>query len=355
MNTKKRFRELPEVSVIIPVYRVEDYINQCVDSVLSQSFQNIEIILVDDGSTDNCGAICDDYIEVDERIKVIHKSNGGLSDARNAGLNLAEGKYIYFLDSDDWIDEKLLERVINYMRKGYDLVAFNSYWAETGGNFEKVSHLSDSFEINDDLSRNEFYLGTFLLSKIGWSAWDRIFKRSIIEDNGIRFADNNKIFLEDLYFSCCYCAYAKNILSLNDRLLYYRQRENSILSTEKSKENFNRINELGKELLRYYTYMNCSSLLEVFSQIYFKIFYNLLTSTKKTHEVGLKGMRDLVLNDISDKAFFLNQMKDLLSQRCVSAKAKEKKNLSEMKIYARYFINGNVTEFKIRKKLNDIL
>lgn len=350
MNTKRRFRELPEVSVIIPVYRVEDYINQCVDSVLSQSFPNIEIILVDDGSTDNCGAICDDYIEIDERIKVIHKSNGGLSDARNAGLNLAEGKYIYFLDSDDWIDEKLLERVINYMRKGYDLVAFNSYWAETGGNFEKVTHLSDSFEINDDLSRNEFYLGTFLLSKIGWSAWDRVFKRSIIEDNEIRFADNNKIFLEDLYFSCCYCAYVKNIISLDDRLLYYRQRENSILHTEKSEVNFNRINELAKAVFCYYNNHDaCNGLLSIFPQIYYLILFNYLVSFRNNQTMG--QIRNILLKDVKDKDFMFDQLKQFKSQQYLSEKAYSKKKFYEMKSNSKFLLDNNRNTYSLRNKI----
>ena len=91
------------VSVIIPIYNVEKYIRQCIDSVLNQTYTQIEIILVDDGSPDNCGAICDEYAERDNRIKVIHKENGGLSDARNAGLAIAQGDFVYFLDSDDYL------------------------------------------------------------------------------------------------------------------------------------------------------------------------------------------------------------------------------------------------------------
>ena len=90
------------VSVIIPIYRAEKYLNECVDSVLAQTYRDLEIILVDDGSPDNCGAICDDYAAKDSRVKVIHKENGGPSDARNAGLAIAHGEYIYFLDSDDY-------------------------------------------------------------------------------------------------------------------------------------------------------------------------------------------------------------------------------------------------------------
>ena len=94
------------ISVIIPVYKVEKYINRCVESVLVQNYHNIEVILVDDGSPDNCGIICDKYAETDSRIKVIHKKNGGLSDARNAGLDIATGQYICFIDSDDYIEKE---------------------------------------------------------------------------------------------------------------------------------------------------------------------------------------------------------------------------------------------------------
>lgn len=354
MNTKKSFRELPEVSVIIPVYRVEDYINQCVDSVLSQTFKNIEIILVDDGSIDNCGAICDQYIRLDERIKVIHKSNGGLSDARNAGLELAAGEYIYFLDSDDWIDKKLLECVIAYMRKGYDLVAFNSYRAEISGNLEKVTHLSAPFGIDDDLSRNEFYIGTFLLSKIGWSAWDRVFKRSIIEENDIRFADNNKIFLEDLYFSCCYCAYVKNIISLNDRLLYYRQRENSILHTEKSEVNFNRINELAKAVYFYYKKHDaCNGLLNIFPQIYYLILFNYLLSYRDNQSMA--QIRTILLKDVNDKEFMIEQLKQLKKQHYLSEKAYSRKKYYDMKSNATYLLNNNAAMYKLRNKIISLL
>lgn len=86
------------VSVIVPIYKVENYLNKCVDSIISQTYSNLEIILVDDGSPDNCGKICDDYKQKDNRIKVIHKENGGLSDARNAGIDIANGRYIVFID-----------------------------------------------------------------------------------------------------------------------------------------------------------------------------------------------------------------------------------------------------------------
>lgn len=116
------------VSVIVPVYKVEKYLHRCIDSIINQTYKNLEIILVDDGSPDNCGKICDEYAEKDNRIKVIHKSNGGLSSARNAGLDVANGDYVYFVDSDDYIDTKLVEDNLNLaIEHDADMVCFNYF------------------------------------------------------------------------------------------------------------------------------------------------------------------------------------------------------------------------------------
>lgn len=101
------------VSVIVPIYNVEPYLRKCVDSILAQTYINLEVILVDDGSPDGCPAICDEYKEKDERVKVIHKSNGGLSDARNAGLDAMTGEYVTFVDSDDWLEFDVIQTLVN--------------------------------------------------------------------------------------------------------------------------------------------------------------------------------------------------------------------------------------------------
>lgn len=105
--------ELPLVSIIIPVYKVEKYLSECLDSVVNQTYKNLEIILVDDGSPDNCGKICDEYAVLDRRIRVIHKENGGLCSARNAGIDIANGEWIYSMDSDDYIENDLIEIALN--------------------------------------------------------------------------------------------------------------------------------------------------------------------------------------------------------------------------------------------------
>ena len=105
------------ITIVIPVYKVEKYIDRCIKSVINQTYKNLEIILVDDGSPDNCPKICDEYAEKDKRIKVIHKKNGGLSDARNVGIEAAKGKYISFIDSDDWIEKDFIECLYKSIKK----------------------------------------------------------------------------------------------------------------------------------------------------------------------------------------------------------------------------------------------
>ena len=112
---------MPQISVIVPIYKVEQYLERCVDSILNQTFTDFELVLVDDGSPDNCGAICDEYAKKNERIVVIHKENGGLSDARNAGiewaLNNSGSEWITFIDSDDWVHIDYLEYLYNSAKK----------------------------------------------------------------------------------------------------------------------------------------------------------------------------------------------------------------------------------------------
>ena len=115
----------PVISIIVPVYKVEKQLNKCIESILNQTFKDYELILVDDGSPDNCGHICDEYEKKDSRIKVIHKKNGGLSDARNAGLDIALGKYIGFVDSDDIIHPQMYEKLYNCINKSnLDIVQY---------------------------------------------------------------------------------------------------------------------------------------------------------------------------------------------------------------------------------------
>ena len=140
-----------KVSIIVPVYNVEKYIHKCIVSILSQTYKNLEIILVDDGSPDNCGKICDEYASNDNRIIVIHQKNGGLSAARNAGLNISTGNFIVFVDSDDYLENSAIEDCIHYIKiNSCDILIFNWYNVYLNNQLKIVKKISQ--KINESYS-----------------------------------------------------------------------------------------------------------------------------------------------------------------------------------------------------------
>ena len=142
---------MQKISIIIPVYNVEKYIRKCVDSILSQTYKNLEIILVDDGSLDNCGKICDQYAKIDNRVVVIHKQNGGLSSARNIGIEKATGEYLMFVDSDDSLEKIACESLINITNKtNADIVLPDGMKTE---NTESFKDIIDKVIKSEDLSK----------------------------------------------------------------------------------------------------------------------------------------------------------------------------------------------------------
>lgn len=169
----------PLISVIIPIYMAENFLHRCVDSVINQTYKNLEIILINDGSKDKSGIICDEYAKKDTRIKVIHQENQGLSGARNSGLNIAKGEYIYFIDSDDYIKKNTLENMIKYSEKGYfDIISGTAIHLLSNGKF-KEGKLPQ--EITD---LNKIRKG-ILLDQIGSLACAKLIKHKIF--NNLRF------------------------------------------------------------------------------------------------------------------------------------------------------------------------
>lgn len=167
------------ISIIIPVYKVEPYFRKCVDSVLAQTHKNIEIILVDDGSPDNCPAICDEYALKDKRVKVIHKENGGLSDARNAGLSCVTGAYIGFVDSDDWIEPHMYETLYKLLSHyGADMAFGGVADDEVCGDAVRTVRCSDygaaPFSENKISAMKRYFHGS-------WAAWDKLYKKELFD------------------------------------------------------------------------------------------------------------------------------------------------------------------------------
>lgn len=216
-----------KISVIIPVYNVSDYLERCLNSVINQTYNNLEIILVNDGSTDNSGAICDEFANKYNIIKVIHKKNGGLSDARNVGLKIATGKYIAFLDSDDWIDldyyEKLYSKMIEY---DSDISIIGFFWAQDN-NFNKSPFYLEDKIFTSDEAINELVKDELLTSHV----WNKLFKRELWND--IEFPYRKSY--EDVFVMHKVFAKANKIAIISDFKHYYFMRNDSIIHTQSTK------------------------------------------------------------------------------------------------------------------------
>lgn len=214
-----------KVSVIVPVYKVEEYIKECVDSILQQTYLNMEIILVDDGSPDKCGQICDEYAKLDGRVKVIHKENGGLSDARNYGLDAATGEYISFIDSDDYISPVFYELLMNVFRESNaDIVALKGgtdFWDEM-----TVPKLNcDCKKKKYKQITNKEALEMMLYHKIATGAQFKIYRKEMFED--IRFPKG--YLYEDVATTYKTFIKAKNVAIVDEPLYAYRKRQESII------------------------------------------------------------------------------------------------------------------------------
>lgn len=219
-------------SVIVPIYNVEDYLRACVDSVLAQDFRDYEIILVDDGSPDNCGKICDEYAEKYPQIKTIHKENGGLSDARNFGIKEAKGEYLIFLDSDDyWEGTNVLSDLSDILEKDNhpDLILHG---------YTKINEIEERPYFSNLKIENKGFIADFgyLVSKgIYFSnAWTKIIKKDILVNNNLFFEKG--LLHEDMPFSFDLASYIRTYSIYNSGFYRYRVRENSI-STRLSKRN----------------------------------------------------------------------------------------------------------------------
>ena len=203
------------ISIIVPIYNTEKYLRQCIRSILAQTFTNWECILVDDGSTDDSGAICNEYAKKDSRIKVVHRENGGASSARNTALDLLTGKWLAFVDSDDCIYFQALERLYSTAEhNNLDLLqcSYNRVYQEHTASFEETNVLTSTKYVETD---------SYLTC-----VWGTLFKSSIITRHHLRFDERVRLG-EDQIFLLNYMQYCKRLQSINDVLYFYRDDENS--------------------------------------------------------------------------------------------------------------------------------
>lgn len=215
----------PKISVIIPVYNVEKYLKKCLDSVLAQTLDGLEIICVDDGSTDSSFEIMREYTKKDKRIKLLQKENGGLSSARNFGLKASSAEYISFIDSDDYVHPSMLEKMYDALvQNDVDLAVCSAnviYESSTETKASDDAYLAPKF-----LGKNE--IDSAILHSLNVFAWNKLFKKSIIDEFKISFPEG--LLYEDACFYFQYMSVAKTIFCLEDKFYYYIRRENSIMS-----------------------------------------------------------------------------------------------------------------------------
>lgn len=217
----------PFFSIIVPVYKVEKFLEQCVQSVLTQTYKDFELILVDDGSPDECPRMCDEYATNDCRVKVIHKKNGGLSDARNKGLSAATGVYILFLDSDDfWLDNKALEKIKNRLDEiNVDVLIFGMqkyYQKDNSFSAARVPSCDKVFESQTQVTKQMMEQNIFVAC-----AWDKVVRHSYIRKNDMSFVKGQ--LSEDIEWCCRLLLGNPSMGILGEAFYVYRQQnENSI-------------------------------------------------------------------------------------------------------------------------------
>lgn len=243
------------VSVIVPVYNVADYLPLCMQTLFAQTVQELEILIINDGSTDGCGALCDGYARQDSRVRVIHKENGGLSSARNAGLACATGSYVCFVDPDDYIEKNLVEKALAALQKGpYDLCVYRTRHSY-GNTVELIPALDVEtvYTWQGQEKQADFLAAVFFSYKIAWGVCGRMFRRELIERQGLRFVSEREVFAEDLLFTYCYLLCAQSVVCIPDCLYHYVTRTDSLMNTAKRElvlPKYNKLMRIAQEFTK---------------------------------------------------------------------------------------------------------
>lgn len=320
------------ISVIIPIYNVEKYIYQCINSILNQTYKNIEIILVDDGSPDGCGKICDEYQEKDQRIKVIHKKNGGLSDARNKGMDIAHGKYITFIDSDDYVEDKYIEILYNAIKKNNALISqCNILKVDNNGTIlEKIGYKTNQVKSGQEIlyDINE---GHWIENIV---VWNKMYLRELFKN--IRFPVGK--INEDEFTTYKVLYSQKKIPIVNEYLYNYRQNDESIMG---KKFNIKRLNILKafEERIQFFEKKNDEGLKKLTQKQYNNLLIDMYYKLEENKNI----------ND------YIEFQKDILEKYKVNTKNMFNNNALKQKDKTKYiiFYFSPQIYFKLRKILKN--
>lgn len=237
------------ISVIVPVYNVEKYLQNCLDKIINQTYKNLEIIVLDDGSTDKSSEICDYYEKKDSRIKVIHKKNEGLGITRNRGISNANGKYVCFIDSDDFMDTNMIEKLYLALKHNKADTSYCGYF-EYYSNIKYIEHILD---VHRDSYEGQEIIDCFLLRMIGneatekkdfkfsMSVWHALYSLDIIKEYNICFPSERKYISEDIIFDIDYLSKSRKVCFVKDALYYYRCNNFNSLTQKIAENEFEKI------------------------------------------------------------------------------------------------------------------
>lgn len=263
------YRNQPLISIIVPVYKVEKYLEKCIQSIINQTYNNLQIILVDDGSLDNCGKICDEYAKKDNRIEVIHKTNGGLSDARNVGISKAKGKYIGFVDSDDYIEKSMYEDLYNLIEENQSDVCICNFYNVVGNN-KSLKNPDNGIQ---KYNKIDILREILIDSKIQSYAWNKLYKKELFDN--IKYPVGKKY--EDIGTTFYILEKCNKIIVTGTPEYYYLNRADSIVNNVNEKtiidyielitERYDYIEKNLKELGKYNKYYLVKTLITAYNDI----------------------------------------------------------------------------------------
>lgn len=341
----------PEISIIVPVYKVEQYLARCIDSILAQSFTDFELILVDDGSPDGCPAICDEYAAKDERIHVIHKGNGGVSSARNAGLDAAKGEYISFCDADDYWESSWLESLYTSISsKNADCVsACYTLVDEDGLTLEIRSRSSGDYYFVTCEDKTKFIATKIICNALGWEVCVRLFRSEIIRQKHIRFCEKCENFAEDMGFVLEYTLCSASAVCIANSGYYYVQRNDSMMHKSVEEVKLNSMNEISLQVgKRFFSIVGEDVAKSQFPIVHFLIMncqYCKITNSPHYPYLGRE------IKKIQNEHWYFRQTKGAF--RCY-AKLRQffgKNHANQILLLSNYCIHGNWKRFKLESAL----
>lgn len=295
----------PLISIIVPIYKVEKYVEKCIETIINQTYKNLEIILVDDGSPDNCPQICDEYAKKDSRIVVIHQKNGGLSNARNSGLNIAKGEFIGFVDGDDYIANDMYETLYNAIIHNNAQMSICNFYIVN----EKAEKMQNEIQTNikEDVkvfNQQEAMKEMLIDKNIRGYVWTKLFKRECFEL--LRFPEGRNY--EDIAISIKCFEKTEKIVYINKQKYYYLQRENSIdhIKSQKnlsdalevSYERYKYVKDNYPEIKEYNVYAFIHRFLCVYKDLKdINLYYNMIKELKK----DFLNLENRVINLMNEK------------------------------------------------------